>query len=103
MGRKHGVKAVIARNTVKPITRAGRGDQAEARTGGCVSRFAPDGSHDKAMALPASQITNVTFAGRDLDRMFVTSAAQGVVETLGGALFEISPGICGLPTYGFGA
>lgn len=70
--------------------------------GGCVSRFAPDGTRDTVIVLPASQITNVTFAGAALDRMFVTSAADGVDEVLGGALFEVRPGYCGLPTYGFG-
>lgn len=66
--------------------------------GSCVMRFTPDGHRDRSIALPASQITNCTFAGRDLDRMFVTSAADGVDETEGGALFEVYPGCRGLPT-----
>ncbi len=66
--------------------------------GSCVSRFTPAGERERAIALPASQITNVAFAGRDLDRMFVTSAADGLDEPLGGALFEVKSGARGLPT-----
>ncbi len=66
--------------------------------GACITRFAPDGTRDRSIALPASQITNLTFAGPDLDRMFVTSAAKGVDEADGGALFEVDPGCRGSPT-----
>lgn len=65
---------------------------------GCVARFTPDGTRDRAIALPATQITSCTFAGEGLDRMFVTSAADGVDEPHGGALFEIDPGCRGLAT-----
>jgi len=63
--------------------------------GGCVTRFTPDGVRERSIALPASQITSCAFAGPDLDRMFVTSASDGVDEPLGGALFEIDPGCRG--------
>lgn len=60
--------------------------------GGRVSRFTPDGQLDRDVKLPASQITSCTFAGKDLNRMFVTSAATGRDdEELAGALFEIDP------------
>jgi sugar lactone lactonase YvrE len=62
---------------------------------GCVTRFTPEGIRDRSIALPASQITSCTFAGPDLDRMFVTSASEGVDEPHGGALFEIDPGCRG--------
>ncbi|WP_010219455.1 SMP-30/gluconolactonase/LRE family protein [Sphingomonas sp. PAMC 26621] len=65
---------------------------------GCVTRFAPDGRRDRSIALPASQITNCLFAGPTLDRMFVTSASDGVDEPHGGALFEVHPGCIGTPT-----
>lgn len=67
----------------------------------CVTRFTPDGRFDRRIALPASQITNVTFAGAGLDRMFVTSAADGVDEAAGGCLFEVDPGCRGLPPHQF--
>lgn len=65
---------------------------------GCVRRFHPDGTVDRVIALPATQITSCTFAGPGLETMFVTSAAAGVDEAHGGALFEIDPGCRGLPT-----
>lgn len=65
---------------------------------GCVTRFSPKGARMHSIALPASQVTSCTFAGEDLDRMFVTSAADGVDEPHGGALFEVDPGCRGLAT-----
>ena len=66
--------------------------------GGRVTRFTPDGREDRFIPLPASQITSVTFAGPELDRMFVTSAAKNRHdEPHAGKLFEIDPGVRGLP------
>ncbi len=65
--------------------------------GSCVARFTPDGRLDRRIMLPASQITCPAFAGDALDRMFVTSAGDGVDEAEGGGLFEIDPGCRGLP------
>ncbi|KQT35221.1 gluconolaconase [Sphingomonas sp. Leaf412] len=70
--------------------------------GSCVTRFTPDGRVDRRIALPASQVTSCTFAGPALDRMFVTSAADGVDEEAGGCLFEVDPGCRGLPPMRFG-
>ncbi len=64
--------------------------------GGCVSRFTPEGVRERWITLPASQITRCTFAGPNLDRMFVTSASDGVEEAHAGALFEVDPGCRGL-------
>jgi sugar lactone lactonase YvrE len=68
--------------------------------GSRVTRFDPAGQRERIITLPASQITNVTFAGPDLDRMFITSAADGVEdkEPNAGSLFEVDPGAKGLPT-----
>lgn len=69
---------------------------------GQVSRFDSDGVLERSVKLPASQITSCTFAGPKLDRMFVTSAAVDLDnEPQAGALFEIDPGVCGLPTAQF--
>jgi xylono-1,5-lactonase len=62
----------------------------------CVTRFDPEGVRERSIALPASQITSCAFAGDALDRMFVTSAGDGVDEAEGGALFEVDPGCRGL-------
>lgn len=64
--------------------------------GSCVSRFTPDGERGRSISLPASQITNCVFAGENLDRMFVTSATEGVNEEFRGCLFEVDPGCIGL-------
>lgn len=71
--------------------------------GSRVSRFSPDGVLDSVIELPASQITNVCFAGDNLNRMFVTSAAVGVPhEECAGCLFEVAAGVRGLPPGQFG-
>lgn len=70
--------------------------------GSRVSRFTPDGELERSIALPASQVTSCTFAGENLDRMFVTSAADGVDEPHAGKLFEVDPECRGLPTHLFG-
>jgi sugar lactone lactonase YvrE len=67
--------------------------------GSCVARFDPAGRRERSIALPASQITNVAFAGDALDRMFVTSAADGVDEPRAGCLFEVDPGCRGISPY----
>lgn len=66
--------------------------------GSRVTRFTPEGKVDRAIELPASQITNVCFGGPDFTRMFVTSAADGQPdEQYAGSLFEIvDPGVRGL-------
>lgn len=70
---------------------------------GSVSRFLADGTRTHCVALPASQITNLAFAGPSRDRLFVSSAADGVDEPAGGALFEIvGSGFRGCPTPRFG-
>jgi sugar lactone lactonase YvrE len=66
--------------------------------GGRVSRFDAQGKLERSIALPVSRPTSCAFAGPRLDRMFVTSARIGCEqEELAGGLFELSPGICGLP------
>jgi len=69
--------------------------------GARVSRFTPDATFDRSIALPTSQITNMAFGGPDLDRMFVTSAADGVNEAHAGALFEVDPGCRGVAPHRF--
>ena len=58
--------------------------------GGRISRFTPDGRLDRSIAIPASKVTSIVFAGEKLDRAFVTSAADGCEsEPLAGSLFEV--------------
>ncbi len=66
--------------------------------GGRISRFSPGGKLLRSIALPATNITSCTFAGPALDRMFVTSSRiDAAEEPLAGCLFEIDPGVQGLP------
>lgn len=71
---------------------------------GCVSRFAPSGVLLRRVSLPTSNVTNVCFAGPDLDRIFVTTAQAGLsplqlsAQPQAGALFEVAAlGATGLP------
>jgi xylono-1,5-lactonase len=71
--------------------------------GGRVSRFTPEGELDRSITLPASQITSCVFAGPELNRLFVTSAADGRHdEAHAGQLFEVDPGVCGVLQPRFG-
>jgi xylono-1,5-lactonase len=72
--------------------------------GARVSRFDPDGDLERLIRLPTPQITNCVFAGQELDRMFVTSAATGrETDPMAGVLFEVdTAGIKGLPPHAFG-
>jgi xylono-1,5-lactonase len=70
--------------------------------GGRVSRFHDDGRLDRSIALPASHITSCTFAGAELERMFVTSAADGAEhEAHAGGLFEVDAGVRGWAPHRF--
>lgn len=67
--------------------------------GGRITRFAPDGTRDRTIELPARRITNIAFAGEKHDRMFVTSAATGLEPSeFDGALFEVECGVTGNAT-----
>jgi xylono-1,5-lactonase len=69
---------------------------------GRVSRFTPEGHLERSIMMPASQITNLAFAGHRLDRLFVTSASEGREdEPLAGALFELDPGVQGVESVPF--
>jgi sugar lactone lactonase YvrE len=66
--------------------------------GSRVSRYLPSGELDRAIELPAKQISNVIFGGDDFSRMFVTSAAVGLPPSpYDGALFEVDSDAVGLP------
>mgnify|MGYP001334542193 CR=1 FL=1 len=74
--------------------------------GNKVSCLSPNGELLKSFDMPAKNVTNVCFAGKNLERLFVSTAKDKVLENkkikhdLNGALFEIiSPGACGLKTF----
>lgn len=75
--------------------------------GAAVRRFAPDGSPAGGVSLPTPNITSPVFGGPGLDRMFITSAREGLsAEQLAGgraagALFSCEPGATGRPQQTF--
>jgi sugar lactone lactonase YvrE len=75
-----------------------------ARWGGnCVIRYAPDGSIDRIIEVPVSQVTCPAFGGKDLKRLFLTSANKTMSpekraeEKVAGGVFYIDLDIAGLP------
>lgn len=75
-----------------------------ARWGGsCVVRHAPDGSIDRVIEVPVSQVTCPAFGGKDLKTLFITTAAktlsveQLAKEKVAGGVFAIDLDVPGLP------
>lgn len=75
-----------------------------ARWGGnCVIRYAPDGTIDRIIEVPVSQVTCPAFGGKDLKRLFITTANktlsedQLAAEKVAGGLFYIDLDVAGLP------
>ncbi|HTM78907.1 MAG TPA: SMP-30/gluconolactonase/LRE family protein [Devosia sp.] len=71
--------------------------------GNCVVRHAPDGSIDRIIEVPVSQVTCPAFGGPGLKTLFVTtanknlSAEQLAAEKVAGGVFAIDLDIAGLP------
>jgi sugar lactone lactonase YvrE len=71
--------------------------------GSCVVRHAPDGSIDRIVEVPVSQVTCPAFGGPDLKTLFITtanknlSAEQLAAEKVAGGLFAIEVDVAGLP------
>ncbi|GGF41687.1 hypothetical protein GCM10011611_55140 [Aliidongia dinghuensis] len=76
--------------------------------GGRLTRYRPDGSIERVLAIPAPQVTSACFGGPNLDILYVTSAAIGLdAATLAqypgaGGLFAVTGlGIRGRPSRRF--
>lgn len=73
--------------------------------GGRVVRYTPDGEVAVAFDLPVTYPTCCCFGGRDLDRLFITSACEPLsarereAEPLAGKVLMIEPGVKGRPEY----
>jgi sugar lactone lactonase YvrE len=67
--------------------------------GGCIVRVAPDGTIDRIIEMPCTDVTTCTFGGDDMKRLFVTTAAMRhhPGERLAGSLFAIDTDVPGLP------
>ena len=77
--------------------------------GARITRFSPAGDVLETVPVPAPNITSCTFAGADLDTLYITNARIFMTEAdfkrypLAGSLFAYKPGVRGLPTPLFGA
>lgn len=75
-----------------------------ARWGGnCVVRHAPDGSIDRVIELPVSNVTCPAFGGPDLKTLYITTARHGLSDDdlakqpTAGGVFAIDVDVPGLP------
>jgi sugar lactone lactonase YvrE len=74
-----------------------------------VVRYDPGGRIDRVLMVPVSQPSCPAFGGRDLETLYITSAAIGVAapvrEPLAGGLFAVDVGVKGIAevAYGFAA
>lgn len=79
--------------------------------GAQVVRYDPDGTVERRIKLPVTQITNVAFGGKDLNELYITSAAGGwkgpyappgfdfVAGNWGGSLYRVKTDIQGKPEH----
>jgi sugar lactone lactonase YvrE len=69
--------------------------------GAAVRRYAPDGTLDRILTVPASHPTSCAFGGRDLRDLYITTAATPLTSEerrrtpLAGGLFRCRPGVQG--------
>jgi sugar lactone lactonase YvrE len=72
--------------------------------GGSVIRFAPDGSIDRVVKVPARRVTSVAFGGPDLSTLYITTsrlhftADELKLQPQAGGIFALRPGVRGQPT-----
>ena len=77
--------------------------------GACkVVRFSPEGKLIAEVHLPALRVTCPTFGGKDMDELFITTAALDEGDLDGrkryfenGSIFRIKVGVKGLPKFRF--
>ncbi|RJQ68516.1 SMP-30/gluconolactonase/LRE family protein [Pseudonocardiaceae bacterium YIM PH 21723] len=70
--------------------------------GSAVHRYTPDGRLDRVIEFPVRRPTSLTFGGPGLGTLYVTSAAIGTEDPLGGALFAVDAGVTGVPAHRYG-
>lgn len=70
--------------------------------GWCLRRYSPEGEWIETVKLPVQRPTSCAFGGRDLDRLYISSASVGLDEQAlkmqpnAGGLFMITPGVQGI-------
>lgn len=76
--------------------------------GAKIVRYAPDGSVDRVLPVPALRVTSCVFGGANLDELYITSASIDLTEAqkqqypLSGHLFRLKTSIKGLKKYRYG-
>jgi sugar lactone lactonase YvrE len=67
--------------------------------GGCIVRIDPDGGVDCVIEMPTANPTTCTFGGKDLRKLYVTTAEapSDPAARFAGSLFEVSTQVPGLP------
>jgi len=72
--------------------------------GSRITRYSPEGEILQVVPMPVPNITSCTFAGDNLDTMFITTARIAISEAdlpkypLAGSFFSFKPDVKGLPT-----
>ena len=76
--------------------------------GACIRCFTPDAECLQTIAIPASQVTSISFGGADLQTMLVTTARVGLGDAelaqypLSGSVFILRTGATGVLPLAFG-
>jgi xylono-1,5-lactonase len=72
--------------------------------GARITRYSPDGKILQVIPMPVPNITSCTFAGDNLDTLYITTARVAIEDAdlhkypLAGGLFSFKPDVKGLPT-----
>ncbi|MFL6722117.1 MAG: SMP-30/gluconolactonase/LRE family protein [Sphingomonas sp.] len=70
--------------------------------GWCIRRFSPAGEWVETIRMPVQRPTSCAFGGRDLDKLYISSASRDLdeaaiaVQPNAGGLFMVEPGVRGL-------
>jgi gluconolactonase len=65
--------------------------------GGCVTRYAPDGSLDRHVEIPAKLVTSLCLGGPERRDLYVVTAGNTNDPALGGSIFRTQVEVPGLP------
>ena len=106
--RRHFVRIADSEGTPDGMTVDSEGFLWVAIWGGsAVRRYAPDGTLERVVTLPASQTSSCEFGGSELADLYITSAYyelsldQLALDPHAGALFRLKPDVIGRPSTQF--
>lgn len=67
--------------------------------GGCIVRYNEDGTVERAIPIPARKTASLTFAGPNLDDIYITTASLDDSDPHAGFLYRCRVGIHGVPEF----